>query len=92
MKIRKAKLSDFNQLYNIGRSTPELRVSQRGRFMEKDEFKWYITNAHGVLLVAEKNDKIAGFICADAKDAERQFKKRRACIIYYIVLPKYRRK
>ena len=39
MKVRKATLSDFDGLYEIGLKTPELRVSADEPFTGKDDFR-----------------------------------------------------
>lgn len=91
MNIRKASLNDFEELYKIGKSTPELKVSATEEFMDADEFKWSITNPNGVFLLAEKEKKVAGFIYANAKDIERPFEHRYACLVYLVVIPEFRR-
>lgn len=90
MIIRKANLKDFKGLYEIGKNTPELKVSSTEDFMDKDEFKWSITNRQGIFLVAEEKDKILGFIYANAKDIERPFKNKYACLVYLVVMPEFR--
>ena len=91
MKIRPATPSDFSKLYEIGKSTPELRVSSIEEFMDADEFKWAITNPKSVFLVAEEQE-IAGFIYASAKDLDRPFMHKYACLVYFVVSPKFRRR
>lgn len=92
MKIRPASIRDFNELYSIGRNTPEFKVSANEEFMDKDEFKWYIANRHAVFLVAVEDGNIAGFICANTRDTERAAKHECACIVYVAVLPGYRKR
>ena len=92
MNIRKATVKDFNELYELGRKTPELQVSATEEFMDPDEFKWSITNKDCVFLVAEEHNKLIGFIYANAKDAERPFKNKYACIVYIVVSLEYRKK
>ncbi len=92
MKIAKALLKDFAELYKIGRKTKEFRVSANEEFMAADEFKYYITNPKACFLVAKDKEKeICGFILANADDIEKPFKQKYACIIYIIVVPKFRR-
>src|SRR3989338_7419832 len=91
MKIRKARLEEFEELYEIGKNTPELRVSATEEFMDKDDFRQRINGPQGVFLVAEKEGKIAGFICANAKDADSQLQNRYACLVYLVTLPGFRR-
>ncbi len=90
-KIRKANLKDFKELYKLGLNTPELRVSKDEPFMDKDDFKSRILSKRHIFLVAENNEKIAGFICANAKDIDRPLKNKYACLVYIAVLPEYRR-
>ncbi len=92
MHIRVASLDDFEALYSIGRNTPELQVSASEEFMDADEFRWSITNPQGVFLLAEENRKIAGFVYANAKDVERPFNHKYACLVYLTVVPAFRRK
>ena len=91
MKIRKAALTDFTNLYNLGLETPELRVSSNEPFMDRDDFRLRIIDKNHVFLVAEEENKIAGFICASTKDADRPLKHRYACIVYLVVSPDFRR-
>ena len=56
--IRKASLSDFEQLYALGLQIPELKVSTTEDFMEPDEFRWCIKNKKGILLLAEQQNKL----------------------------------
>ena len=81
MDIRPASLDDFIQLYKLGKNTPELKVSTTEEFMDADEFKWSITNPKGIFLVAEDKNKKIGFIYVSAKDIERPFEHKYACLI-----------
>jgi GNAT superfamily N-acetyltransferase len=91
MNIRPATEQDFNELYEIGSETPELRVSATESFMDADEFKWAITEyKDAVFLVAEQENNIIGFIYANAKDLDKPVKNKYACLIYMTVLPKFR--
>lgn len=90
MKIRKATLEDFKQLYALASHIPELRVVPRHHFMSKDEFKNCITNRNGVLLVAQEKQQIIGLCYASLSNFERNWKKRWACLVYVAVHPKHR--
>ena len=90
MNICTASIEDFKELYDIGKSTPELRVSATEEFMDADEFRWSLTNPNGVFLVAEENNKKAGFIYANAKDIEKPFEHKYACLVYLVVIPEFR--
>lgn len=92
MKITKALLKDFAELYKIGIKTKEFKVSANEEFMAEDEFRWYITNPKACFLVAKyKENEICGFILANADDVEKPFKQKYACIIYIVVVSKFRR-
>lgn len=91
MRIRKASLDDFAELYKIGMATPELRVSATEEFMSPEELQWSITQRDGVFLVAEDRN-LLGFVYASAEDADRPFKKHHACLVYIAVLPEARGK
>lgn len=91
MIIRKANESDFNEMYTLGKQTPELKVSRTEVFMDKDDFKSRINDKHHVFLVAEADNRIIGFILAHAKYNKKQLKKKYACLVYLVVLPKYRK-
>ncbi|MBI2146075.1 GNAT family N-acetyltransferase [Candidatus Woesearchaeota archaeon] len=91
MDIRPASIEDFEELYSLGKDAPELRVSTVEEFMDTDEFKWSIRNPEGIFLLAEEQGRIVGFIYANAKDAERPFKHKYACLVYLIIAPAYRR-
>ncbi len=91
MQIRKATSNDLSELYEIGKNTPELRVSSTEDFMDEDEFRWSIENSKGIFLIAQQGNKIIGFIYANAKDSDRPFKNKYACLVYLVVLPSHRR-
>jgi ribosomal protein S18 acetylase RimI-like enzyme len=91
MDVRTAAPSDFEALYQIGLATPELRVSQTEQFMDPDEFAYAIVNPLAVFLVAQTESEITGFIYAHAKDANKPFQNRYACLVYLAVLPGFRR-
>lgn len=92
MIIKKPSLDDFFELYKIGKETKELRVSAVEEFMDPDEFRFCITNQKGVFLIAEEENKIAGFVYADARDANESFERRYACLVYIAVIPEFRGK
>ncbi len=92
MKIRKASMKDFDELYRIGLNTPELRVSRTEPFMEEDDFKRRIKDRRHVFLLAADKGKIAGFICANTKDMDSYLAHKWACIIYVVVIQDYRNK
>ena len=92
MLIRAASLDDFEELYSIGRNTPELKVSATEEFMDAEELRWSVQNPDGVFLLAEENkEKIVGFLYANAKDIERPFENRYACLVYVAVAAEFRR-
>lgn len=91
MHLRPASIKDFEELHTIGKNTPELRVSATEEFMDADEFEWSITNPQGIFLVAEEKQRKIGFIYANAKDIERPFEHKYACLVYLIVIPEFRR-
>ncbi|MDE1850656.1 MAG: GNAT family N-acetyltransferase [Candidatus Micrarchaeota archaeon] len=84
MRIRKARLSDFRALYKIGKATPELKVSDNEIFMTESDFKFAITNRKGLFIVGIDSDKIIGFSYCAIEGPDY------ACLVYNIVLPKYR--
>ena len=92
MKVRKAIPKDFDELYKIGLSTPELKVSATENFMDADEFKGFITDNDCIFLVAEEGKRIAGFILAHAEWVYRPVQNKYACIVYLVVLPEFRHK
>lgn len=91
MVIRSAGSKDFDALYTIGLATPEFQVSGSEAFMDPDEFRWAITeNPDKVFLLAEEDGKIVGFVYANAKDGERPFPDKYACLVYLVVIPECR--
>ncbi len=92
MIIQTASIKDFKELYNIGKSTKELRVSATEEFMDIDEFKYSIKSPDSVFLVAKEKNKIIGFIYANANDIEKPFEHKYACIVYIVVIPEFRGK
>lgn len=93
MNIRLAKKEDSLNLYEIGKNTPEFKVSATEVFMDVDEFLWAISgNKNSVFLIAEEGKQIAGFIYANAKDLDKPLKKKYATLVYIVVLPAFRKK
>lgn len=90
IKIRKASLKDLSKLYSLGLNTPEFKVSSIYPFMSRDEFKEAITSKSSIFLVAEKDNKILGFIHADMMDKDKPFKNRWACLVYIMTIQKAR--
>lgn len=58
--------------------------------MDEEEFKRCITNPLWIFLLAEDSNKICGFIYANAKDMDKPFEEKYACLVYIVVLPDYR--
>lgn len=92
MKIRPAKLSDLESLYELGLNTSELEVSANEPFMDKDEFKSRIKCPKNLFLLAEEKGKLAGFILASSGDTDSPSRDNAACIVYLAVTQEYRRK
>ena len=92
MKIRKAKIEDFNEIYKIGLKTKELQVSSDEPFMDKEDLKLRIKNKKHIFLLAEDKNKIMGFILANIEDTDRPLKNKYACMIYLAITPEFRRK
>lgn len=89
MIIRKATKDDFNDLYELGKKTPEFKVSSSSEFMEADEFLAAINDPEGVFLIAE-DQCLLGFIYASYTDIERGPKTKWACLVYLTVDEPYR--
>ena len=63
MKIRKAKLKDIEQLLKIGRKTEEFEMDKEESFFwSKEQLTNWIKSKDDVTLLAEKDNKIIGFI------------------------------
>ena len=93
MNIRLAKQEDFTNLYEIGMNTPEFRVSANEVFMDSDEFLWAISgNKESVFLVAEEDEKIVGFLYANAKDLDKPLENKYATLVYVVVLSGFRKR
>ncbi len=92
IKIRPVEDRDFAKLYDLGNNTPELKVSGTEDFMDKEEFRFSMTDAKSVFLVAEAEGGLAGFIYVSTQDAERPLPNKWACLVYLVVSPKFRRR
>lgn len=89
-KIRKATLKDFKEIYKLGLKTSELKVNFNEPFTDAEDFKQRITDKNHVFLLAEIDNKIVGFICANNRDIDRPLNHRWSCIVYIAVDEKYR--
>ncbi|MFH0986533.1 MAG: GNAT family N-acetyltransferase [Candidatus Micrarchaeota archaeon] len=89
IQIRRATLKDFNKTYYLADRIPELKVSDKEPFMDKQEFMFAMKNPDGVFLIAEENGKIVGFTYSSIKI---RGKEKIACFVYLAVHPKYRKK
>ena len=91
MLIRPARASDFDELYALGKSFPELRTSCQFDFMEPEEFLTAMTTPSGVFLCAEEG-RLIGFVYANTNDIEKRDSENTiACLVYIAVLPEFRR-
>ncbi len=64
MKIRHAKKGDVNKIYSLGKKIKELKFSRKN-FHEKEEIEeWIKKPKSNILIVAEDNEKFAGFLYA----------------------------
>lgn len=74
LEIRRAQPKDVNNIFNIGSKLEgSLKASriQGEHFHEKAEFLEYIKKPKkNILLVAETDNKIVGFVCAEIIDKE----------------------
>jgi GNAT superfamily N-acetyltransferase len=89
IKIRKATTEDFEELYALGRATPEINVSDTLPFMGPNEFKNGLRNLKIACFVAESNEKIIGFIYGDIEDKDLD-EKTWAALMYIAVAPEFR--
>src|SRR3990167_7987834 len=70
--IRRMIPKDVEEVYNMGKNTPEFAVSDTSSFWEKIELeRWTRENLDDVLLVAEMNGKIVGFVLTKYHRATR---------------------
>lgn len=80
MKIRKARIEDFKELYRVGKSVSEMKVSIK-------DFKFWIKNKRSTFLLAEESGKILGFVYAITKEDPKY-----DVLVYLVVIPGYREK
>lgn len=92
MNIRRATLEDFDELYQLGQNTPELRVSEDEPFMDRDDFEERLKSKSQVFLLAESKEKVIGFILASTNDNDKPIKNKYACIVYIAVAQDARKK
>lgn len=83
--IRRATFKDFTRLYNLGRRTPELRVSAVEPFMHENEFERALESRGSIFLLAEENKKLLGFVYINTRDVETPGKYNEACLVYLVV-------
>ncbi len=63
IKIRGMKISDIPKIIQIGKSVEEFRVDSKIKgFWSKKQLENWIKSDKDVLLIAEKNNKIIGFV------------------------------
>jgi N-acetylglutamate synthase-like GNAT family acetyltransferase len=65
IKIRRGKLKDISQIYNLGKHAKELEFSKKMNFHDKVELKEFVTKTKdNILLVSISNKKVIGFLYA----------------------------
>ncbi len=64
MKIRRAKLKDLNNIYNLMKSNKELKKSTNSSYFNKNFLKTIIKGKETLFIVAENNKKIVGILGA----------------------------
>ncbi len=63
MRVRKAKQKDILELIKIGKDIKEFDISsEAGGFWPKEILKEWINSKNDVILIAEENEKIIGFV------------------------------
>lgn len=63
MKIRSMKISDILEIIEIGEQIEEFRVDSKVKgFWTKEQLAKWVNSKEDVLLVAEENDRIVGFV------------------------------
>lgn len=82
---------EFEELYALGRATPEFQVSASEPFMDEDEFRVALTHPGSAFFVARDGGQLAGFAYATTNDVERSTRNKWACLVYLVVLPAWRR-
>jgi len=66
MKIRKAKQSDTSKIYSLGKNIKASKVNKKTvTFWPKSTLSKIIKSKNNVILVAEKNEKVIGYIIAN---------------------------
>jgi len=90
MIIRPATLDDFENIYELGENTPEFKVSANEPFMDRDDLELRIKGKEDILLLAEEENHVVGFILFGLNDKDRPVKNRYACLTYLVVRPEYR--
>ncbi len=95
MRIRKARLKDFEELYKLGNSIQELKTSDDKGFLEPEDLKYFLTDEKSSFLVTEilfhthskiVGNKIVGFSLAVQEGPTY------ASLVYSAVDPAYRRR
>lgn len=92
INIRKAAKKDFDALYALGKSTPELQASATEEFMDADEFLSVINSRENVFLIAVIDNIPVGFIYATTNDLDKPLRNKWACLVYLAVSPEYRKR
>jgi len=83
--IRQLRASDALEVYHILETTEELHVCGL-TYSEKAVRNWHVTRAEDIILIAEIEGKVLGFISSKLNDPEPQC----ACIDNIAVKPEYR--
>jgi len=83
-EIRKARKSDLDELSDVMRYIPNLRIGDELPFSSADELESCITNKKGLFLVYVKNDQIVGFLYG-VMETENT-----ACIVYLGIVEGFR--
>jgi ribosomal protein S18 acetylase RimI-like enzyme len=65
MKIRKGRMSDAKEIYKRVCETPELHASDEENVYTLDWVKSFLTSKNLLVLIAEENKQIIGFIMAE---------------------------
>lgn len=87
MKIRKAKIGDLNNIYNLMKSSKELKNSTNNSYFNKNFLKIIIKDPGVVFLVVEEDKRIIGVLGAAI------WKREKICYADFIFInPKYRGK
>ena len=71
VKIKRASLNNLEQIYALVTSLPVFSASDETRFFDKKELKeWIIRKRDSIVLIAELNDLIVGFLFAKLVSSE----------------------